>query len=70
MRSVPEQQMPDGDDLPDVDPQEFLRAMLRISPEDAEKVREEAAKKASDHKTGRHRAGNGRREPRGDSGRG
>jgi hypothetical protein len=27
-------------DVPEVDPQDFLRALLKISPEDAEKARE------------------------------
>ena len=33
------------DDKPDVDPEEFLRALLKISQEDAAKVREAAAEK-------------------------
>lgn len=34
----------DRPDTAGVDPEEFLRALLRISPEDAAKAREEAAK--------------------------
>ena len=30
---------------PEVDPEEFLRALLKISPEDAAKAREDAAKR-------------------------
>jgi len=33
---------PDG-----IDPEEFLRALLRISPEDAEEVRKDASEKAN-----------------------
>jgi hypothetical protein len=40
----PAERDPDERDLADRDPVEVLRAMLAISPEDAEKVREDAAK--------------------------
>jgi len=32
----------DSDDQPDIDPAEFLRALLRVSPEDAEKARDDS----------------------------
>jgi hypothetical protein len=38
------QRDPDERDLADKDPVEVLRRMLKISPEDAEQVREDAAK--------------------------
>jgi hypothetical protein len=39
----PDQEVSPGD----VDPEDFLRALLRISPEDAAKVREDAARLAA-----------------------
>ena len=41
----------------DVDPEEFLRALLKISPEDAEKVREDTPgiRKRPDRQTGPQR---------------
>ncbi len=40
-----DRQQTDEPTLPDVDPEEFLRALLKISPEDAAKVREDPANK-------------------------
>ncbi|HEX8081338.1 MAG TPA: hypothetical protein VF557_14100 [Jatrophihabitans sp.] len=34
--------MSDNPDAPEVDPREFVRAMLHISPEDAKKAREQS----------------------------
>lgn len=50
MAETPREREPDERDLADHDPKEVLRRMLAISPEDAEKVREEAAKKAEPNK--------------------
>lgn len=36
----------DNDSLPDVDPEDFLRALLAVSPEDAKGVRDIATVKA------------------------
>ena len=38
-------------DPPDPDPEEFLRALLAIKPEDAKEVREEADEKARPSRT-------------------
>lgn len=35
-------QTPPDEDQPDVDPVAFLRALMKISPEDAEKARDES----------------------------
>jgi hypothetical protein len=46
----------------EVDPEDFLRALLKISPEDAAKVREDAAKR---HATDDDEQPSGQHEPTG-----
>jgi hypothetical protein len=39
----------EGDERPEVDPEDFLHALLKVSPEDAAKVREQAGTSADPH---------------------
>ena len=52
----------------DIDPEDFLRAMLKISPEDAEKAREKAAYKGGHAEQDEDELPRGQLGPTGDHG--